>query len=80
MAYRTMLQADDDVAVLFEYGVLQYGSRNAEAYVAGLQEAFELLSPNPSIARERFDVRPPIRLYRYQIGRASCRERVLWYV
>ncbi len=63
--FRTTAAADADVVELFRFGTERYGLAKADDYVSGLGEALYRLAANPRMARERTEVRPPVRLYTY---------------
>ncbi|WP_207539635.1 type II toxin-antitoxin system RelE/ParE family toxin [Sabulicella rubraurantiaca] len=66
MAYRTTLQADDDIIAVYVRGYQEFGLTQAERYHAGLIAAFELIAANPRMARERRELDPSVRLHPYQ--------------
>jgi toxin ParE1/3/4 len=51
-----------DLDETYIFGTLRYGLSQADRYLERLRQAFELISDNPLMARERIEVRPPIRL------------------
>lgn len=63
---RVAENARHDIDAIFVHGVREYGLSNADAYVAGLQNAFAFVAEHPFAVRERVEVRPPVRLYRYR--------------
>ena len=65
MAFRLTREADRDVAELYSFGTLTFGLPAATSYALGLQEEFHLLSEFPRAARERYEVRPPVRILPY---------------
>lgn len=65
MAFRLTQEADKDVVELYEYGALTYGLAAATRYALGLREHFHFLSQFPRSARERREVRPPVRIFPY---------------
>ncbi len=65
MARRTSPEADDDFAQIYVYGLQTFGRRQAEAYAAGLLDAFDHLAIHPRLGRERDDINPPVRLLPY---------------
>lgn len=65
MAFRLSLQADKDVEAVFVVGIQTFGVGPAEGYLDGLWRAFELLARFPSLARERSEIDPPVRIYPY---------------
>lgn len=66
MAYRTTRRADQDIIDIYARGAADFGIGQAERYHQGLVAAFELLSENPHLARERMEFHPPIRLHPYR--------------
>lgn len=65
MTFRTTPRAQQDIIDIYVAGSVQFGMGQAEKYHIGLLQAFDLLSVNPFIARERPEYDPPIRLHRY---------------
>ena len=65
MAYRLSAHADAEVSAIFVEGVRKFGVGQAEGYLDGLRRAFELLARFPSLARERSEIDPPVRVYPY---------------
>jgi toxin ParE1/3/4 len=57
--------AEEDIDDIYLYGAGQYGLSAAESYLDGLRVALAFLERHPKIARERSNIRPPVRLYRY---------------
>ena len=54
--------ATRDIDELYIFGALRYGLPQADRYRERLLQAFELIAANPMMARERTEIRPPIRL------------------
>lgn len=65
MAFRLSAHADADIDAIFVTGVQIFGIAPAEGYLEGLRRAFELLARFPSLARERSEIDPPVRVYPY---------------
>lgn len=63
MAYRLTAKAEDDVISVFLQGVMLFGERQAEAYHHELTRLFALIAENPSMARERRELDPPMRVH-----------------
>ena len=63
MAFRTTLEADNDIAKLYSFGALMFGLAAATDYAESLREKFHFLSEFPRAARERHEVRPPVRVF-----------------
>lgn len=66
MSYRLSLNADEDLRYIYIYGVKEFGLELSESYVAGLERTFELLAEHPRAARERTELKPSVRAYRYK--------------
>ena len=49
--YRLTRKADNDLAALYEYGILNFGLTQAQTYIMGLYERFEPLADGPKIGR-----------------------------
>ncbi len=65
MAYRTTIEADEDIVRIYVQGVTNFGAGQADAYFEGLFETFEILAVNPQMARERSELSPPVRIHPY---------------
>lgn len=59
---RFTVEARRDLDDLYLYGLLNFGSRQADAYLDRLVEIVQSIAEQPLMARERTEVRPPIRL------------------
>jgi toxin ParE1/3/4 len=55
-----------DLRVIWDHTTIHWGKAKAEDYLQGLTRLFALLADHPEIARERKDLRPPVRLHPYQ--------------
>ena len=64
--WRLTPSAADDIAAIFMHGVEAFGIRQADAYHAGLEAAFEFLARYPRAARERTEHSPPVRAHPYR--------------
>lgn len=49
--YRLTRKADNDLAAIYEYGILNFGLAQAQSYLLGLYERFEQLAESPEIGR-----------------------------
>ena len=65
MAFRLSKEAEQDVAALYRFGTLNFGLDASTRYAEGLRGRFHFLSQFPRAARERHDVRPPVRIFVY---------------
>lgn len=59
-------QAEDDLIGIYRYGYLNYGERQANAYMAALKQKCQFLSDNPLVCRERSEFTPPVRLHHHK--------------
>ena len=55
-----------DICHAYGEGVERFGIAQAEAYSAGLHDAFAFLSEFPRAARLRAELNPPVRAYAYR--------------
>ncbi|WP_342165972.1 type II toxin-antitoxin system RelE/ParE family toxin [Methylobacterium sp. SD21] len=58
--YRLTKRAEADLFDIAVHGYRQFGARQAEAYAAGLEHAFELLADNPGMGRRADVIRPGV--------------------
>lgn len=62
MTVRYTSAADADLGAIYLVGFETYGARRAEAYVAGLRGAVQMIADFPLACRLRENVQPPIRV------------------
>ena len=65
MRLKTSSEAERDIYEIHEFGSLNYGTDQADRYVDALRGMFDFLARFPLVARERANMRPPVRLYPY---------------
>jgi toxin ParE1/3/4 len=65
MVLKTTVRADEDVISIYVYGARRFGLEQADEYHAGLIRTFQFLLEHPYAARERTDLKPPVRLHSY---------------
>lgn len=63
MNYRLTRRAAEDVRKIYRRGVETFGEAQAEAYHIHLEHVFTLIAENPRMARERSEIRPPVRVH-----------------
>lgn len=63
LKYRLTENARRDLIHAFVEGVTAFGVDQAERYQDELEHAFELIADNPQLARERFEISPPVRVH-----------------
>ncbi|MCF6302500.1 MAG: type II toxin-antitoxin system RelE/ParE family toxin [Devosiaceae bacterium] len=66
MAYRRSEKADEDIITIYVDGVRDFGVTQAEKYHAELEQLFELIADTPKLARERHELKPPVRIHPYK--------------
>lgn len=62
--YRLSPAALNDLDAIWDYTARTWSVGQAETYIRGLAVDMDLLVQHPGIARERTEIRPPVRLYR----------------
>jgi toxin ParE1/3/4 len=60
---RLTRQAEEDVIRIYRDGARLFVPRQAETYHRELAAVFDLLGRHPRIARERHELRPPVRAH-----------------
>ena len=58
--------AQADLRAIWDHTATHWGQAKAETYLKSLGQLFILLADHPEIARERKDLRPPLRLHPHQ--------------
>jgi len=66
MAYTLSRKAEDDLVEIYIAGASQFGVEQADHYHGKIERMFGLLSENPRMAHERFEISPPVRIHPYQ--------------
>lgn len=61
--YRLRRAAADDLAAIFRASVERFGRAQADSYLDGLYEMFDLLAAFPQAARLRDELDPPVRAH-----------------
>jgi len=59
-------RALEDLGRIYAEGLQRWGERQAEAYLDGMRQTFELLVDHPHIARLRSELATPLRVHRYR--------------
>ena len=66
MNYRTTSRADQDIIDIYVHGAEHFGIDQSERYLSALFDTFELIARNPRMARERRELKPPMRFHPFQ--------------
>ena len=64
-AYRLTPAAQSDLEAIWRFTANRWSVQQAEAYLTGLRDALDDLVSNPRMARERFELIPPVRVQPY---------------
>ena len=64
--YRLSNLADQKIASIYEYSIVNFGETQADAYFLSLHELFELLAANPLMGREEPELGDGIRRFVHQ--------------
>lgn len=54
------------MVAIWDHTVAAWSMDQAEAYLRGLEDVLRLLCAHPEMARERFEITPPVRLHPYR--------------
>ena len=65
MAVRFTALAEADIIDSYLYGFENFGRDQADRYEAGLGQAINVIAANPSIAAERREYDPPVRVHHH---------------
>jgi toxin ParE1/3/4 len=66
MRIRESRLAQGDIDLIYLSGKERFGEEAALSYVEGLLKLYELLALHPEMARERSDVKPPVRIHPHE--------------
>lgn len=66
MTFRLSREADEDIVRIYVEGARRFGPVQAETYHEELKALLELLADNPRMARERFELSPPMRIHPFK--------------
>lgn len=64
--FRLKPAALTDLENIWGFSALRWSADQADEYVQGLYAAFERISENPQIARERIEFTPPVRIHNFK--------------
>jgi toxin ParE1/3/4 len=66
MRYKLSLEAEEDIVAIAEQGMRIFGAQHARRYHNELFDLLDLIADNPRIARERTEIKPPIRIHPFK--------------
>ena len=66
VAYRLSRRAEDDLILIYERGIVEFGVDQADRYRLGLQAALTFLAEFPHAARERAELTRSSRAHPYK--------------
>jgi toxin ParE1/3/4 len=64
--FRLKPAALTDLENIWNFTATRWSADQADEYVQGLYAAFERISENPLIVRERIEFTPPVRIYNFK--------------
>lgn len=65
-AYSLSGKAVSDLDGIYEFTILNFGLEQAQAYLLGLHERFQILADNPGVGRSAVQLAPELRRHEYQ--------------
>jgi len=65
-AYSLSGKAVSDLDGIYEYTILNFGLEQAQTYLLGLHERFQILADNPGVGRSASQLAPELRRHEYQ--------------
>lgn len=65
MSFELSVEAEEDIIAIAEQGARMFGLDQAKRYHDELFALFDLIA-NPSIARERNEIEPPVRIHPFK--------------
>lgn len=57
--------ADADIIDCYLYGFMNFGPEQADRYEKGLRQVIDIIADNPSLAAERREYDPPVRVHHH---------------
>jgi len=66
VTYSLSRKAEDDIVEIYIDGASRFGIAQADHYHEKIERMIELLAENPRMARERFEISPPVRIHPFQ--------------
>lgn len=66
MPFILSVQAEEDVISIAEEGIRVFGALVAKRYHDELFNLLELVACNPRMARERYEISPPVRIHPFK--------------
>jgi toxin ParE1/3/4 len=65
-AYSLSGKASSDLDSIYEFTILNFGLEQAQDYLLGLHERFQLLADNPGVGRSAESLAPELRRHEHQ--------------
>ena len=63
MSYQLSQRAEEDLLAILAEGFIRFGEKQVEQYIRVIENTLDFLSENPEAARERDEIKPPVRIY-----------------
>lgn len=66
MGFLLSRAAEEDIVAIAEAGIRLFGTSQARQYHDELFAILDLIAANPRMARERFEISPPVRIHPFK--------------
>ena len=66
MPFKVTPEAKKDILNIGRYTQREWGKKQRQIYLAGLNTKFEFLAENPLVSRERLEIIPPVRIHHHE--------------
>ena len=64
--FKVSKKAASDIRSIGHYTQKTWGAPQRRVYLTGLERSFERLADNPALGPLRYEIDPPVRVFRYQ--------------
>ena len=64
--YRLSSECENDLSLIYEFGIENFGILQAQKYLLGMHELFQTLSDSPNIGRNASEFSPLLRRFNYK--------------
>ncbi|MEQ8628605.1 type II toxin-antitoxin system RelE/ParE family toxin [Ekhidna sp.] len=65
-AYKLSKECEIDISEIYEYGIEQFGLKQAQEYLIGLHDLFQTLAENSGIGRDASELYPALKQFAYK--------------
>ncbi len=64
--YKLSIETENDISSIYEYGIQEYGLENAQSYILGLDQLFQILVENPDMGWDASEFSPFLKRFTYR--------------